>query len=243
MYAKRLASTSSQPVAWVRSTSTSTRARGRPPRPRRAARPGRRRTAPRRARRARCRRRRAPAAPRAAPHGPARHDPDWARKGNVTLVNSPSGTSTVDPDGTAAATSATSGETWLPIATVDGRHVHHPRERGPGARDDGVVAGRVGDPHPPLLDRGREGVERRAGRQAHRRRVEVGAPGLELGGPRPVCGHDVSVPPRRPRAVGRGRPPAAGGRRRAARRRRARMPCRPARTRPPEPASPRRGRR
>ena len=34
-------------------------------------------------------------------------------------MNSPSGTSTVDPDGTAAATYDTSAETWLPIATVD----------------------------------------------------------------------------------------------------------------------------
>ena len=44
----------------------------------------------------------------------------WARNGNVTLVNSPSGTSTVDPSGTAAATMATRGETWLPMATVAG---------------------------------------------------------------------------------------------------------------------------
>ncbi len=43
-----------------------------------------------------------------------------ARNGNVTLVNSPAGTSTVDPSGTAAATSATSGDTWLPMATVPG---------------------------------------------------------------------------------------------------------------------------
>ena len=43
-----------------------------------------------------------------------------ARNGKVTLVNSPSGTSTVDPSGTAAATIATWGDTWLPIATVSG---------------------------------------------------------------------------------------------------------------------------
>ena len=35
-------------------------------------------------------------------------------------MNSPTGTSTVDPSGTAAATIATRGDTWLPIATVCG---------------------------------------------------------------------------------------------------------------------------
>jgi hypothetical protein len=44
---------------------------------------------------------------------------DWARKGNVTLVNSPRGTSTEPPSGTVAATSATRGDTWAPMATVE----------------------------------------------------------------------------------------------------------------------------
>ena len=69
-----------------------------------------------------------------------------ARNGNVTLVNSPSGTSTVDPSGTAAATIATSGDTWLPMATVSGSHVHQPGVRLAGGGHVGVVARRVGGP-------------------------------------------------------------------------------------------------